>query len=232
MKGENGSMPKRGTYSNQAHTGYALTRKIFDFADNERDCKCFHIALFLFIVDLNNKLNWISEFGLPTDRTMHCLSIGNRNTYIKLLEDLTKWGFIEQVEPPKNQYQARIIKICPINNEQALNKHKVRHCTSTVQGTELINKPIKLNKPIKREGFAPPTLIEFENYFTVNGYSKEVAHRAYNGYSVAEWKDSRGKQINNWKQKAHHVWFKPEHKKEVLNESVKKVTDLNKLSYE
>lgn len=60
--------------------------------------------------------------------------------------------------------------------------------------------------------FVPPSLSEFENYFIENGYSAEVAKRAFTGYDVAEWKDSTGKPIKNWKQKCVHVWFKPENK--------------------
>ena len=34
----------------------------------------------------------------------------------------------------------------------------------------------------------------------------------WNGYDVADWHDSQGKQIKNWKQKAYQVWFKDENK--------------------
>lgn len=50
------------------------------------------------------------------------------------------------------------------------------------------------------------------DYFILNGYTKESAKKFYNYYSIAEWKDSNGKQVKNWKQKAIHIWFKDENK--------------------
>ena len=57
-----------------------------------------------------------------------------------------------------------------------------------------------------------PTLDIVIEYFTTNGYSKEIATKAFNYYSVANWKDGNGKQVRNWKQKMQSVWFKEENK--------------------
>lgn len=126
----------------QAINGYILTRSIIDFAEGNRDCKYIHIALFIYICDLCNRLGWKKEFQLPTAQAMEVLSIGNRNTYSEALNDLVKWGFIEITQESLNQYQARYIKICQFKNEQPLNKQSTGIDTSS----ELIYKPIKLNK--------------------------------------------------------------------------------------
>lgn len=77
---------------------------------------------------------------------------------------------------------------------------------------EIKEKEIKeKNKRIKKE-FIPPTQIEVENYFIENGYTKESAKRAFTGYNVADWIDSHGNKVRNWKQKMNHVWFKEENK--------------------
>lgn len=57
-----------------------------------------------------------------------------------------------------------------------------------------------------------PTLIEFENYFIENGFTVGLAQRVYKGYAEADWHDSRGNKIKNWKQKCQQVWFKPDNK--------------------
>jgi hypothetical protein len=80
--------------------------------------------------------------------------------------------------------------------------------TDTVDDTVTENKKGKK----KSKSFSPPSLADFRKYFEDNGYSPELAERAFKGYEVAEWHDSDGKQINSWKQKCHHVWFKPENK--------------------
>ena len=64
----------------------------------------------------------------------------------------------------------------------------------------------------KKSVFIIPAFFEVENYFTENGYSKEAAQKAFNYYSAANWKDSKGKQVKNWKQKMIGVWFKEENK--------------------
>jgi hypothetical protein len=63
-----------------------------------------------------------------------------------------------------------------------------------------------------KKNFEPPNIDEVIKYFTDNGFPEELARRAYEGYAAANWYDSEGKKIRSWKQKAQHVWFKPEAK--------------------
>lgn len=76
--------------------------------------------------------------------------------------------------------------------------------TGTETGTETDNKGVLRGK------FIPPSSQEVIDYFKQNGYREEVAIKAYNGYDVNNWIDSRGKPIKNWKQKMIQVWFSPE----------------------
>lgn len=69
----------------------------------------------------------------------------------------------------------------------------------------------KIRKDKKRV-FTAPTLIEVENYFFENGYTKESGKKAFNYYDVANWIDGKGNKIKNWKQKMQGVWFKEENK--------------------
>lgn len=57
-----------------------------------------------------------------------------------------------------------------------------------------------------------PTLDDLILYFSQNGYSEIAAKKAFDYYSVADWKDSKGNKVKNWKQKMQGVWFKPENK--------------------
>jgi hypothetical protein len=57
-----------------------------------------------------------------------------------------------------------------------------------------------------------PSEAEVVLYFTENGYKKEIGIKAFNYYSIAEWKDSKGNKVRNWKQKMQAVWFKDENK--------------------
>lgn len=64
----------------------------------------------------------------------------------------------------------------------------------------------------KKEAFVAPSLHEVETFFTENNFKLEVARNAFHYYNEANWKDSRGKSIQNWKQKMRGVWFKDENK--------------------
>lgn len=65
--------------------------------------------------------------------------------------------------------------------------------------------------------FIAPSLEEVRAYFRENGYSEDIAERAFKGYAVTGWVDSKGKKILNWKQKMIQVWFIEEHK---INSSI------------
>jgi hypothetical protein len=72
---------------------------------------------------------------------------------------------------------------------------------------------------IKRQ-FIPPLLSEVKTYFEENGYKNEIAIRAFNYYSTANWRDSKGNPVKNWKQKMIAVWFKDENKIIVNNDDL------------
>jgi hypothetical protein len=92
----------------------------------------------------------------------------------------------------------------------------VEDLISPSQGAKDMDKEKDKDKDKEKEGvekkFNPPTIEDFKNYFEANGYSKDLAERAWKGYSEADWKDSKGNKVKNWKQKCQHVWFKPENK--------------------
>lgn len=73
-------------------------------------------------------------------------------------------------------------------------------------------KKSKVNKRDNKAIFIAPALSEVENYFTEKGYTIEVARKAFEYYSTADWRDSTGKPVKNWKQKMLSVWFKDENK--------------------
>jgi len=87
------------------------------------------------------------------------------------------------------------------------------------QSKDINNKVNKVNKVNNKEKkikkkptFSPPIQSDVEKYFSDNGYKIEAGSKAWNYYDVADWKDSRGNQVKNWKQKVRGVWFKDENK--------------------
>jgi hypothetical protein len=141
--------------------GYNLSRWWFNFAFDKKEAKVQHTAIFMWCIELNNRLGWKSEFGIPTQDTMEGLSIGNKATYINALRDLHDWGFIEIIKESKNQYQACVIKICSEKccNENAtpldsaLIQHSTQHSNGIGSGTGVSTVPIdkQVNKQTKKQ---------------------------------------------------------------------------------
>ena len=71
---------------------------------------------------------------------------------------------------------------------------------------------VKESKVKERKSFVPPTSDEWINYFKEKGYKTDVAQRSWDYYNIADWYDSKGNKVKNWKQKAISVWFKDENK--------------------
>lgn len=181
--------------------GYELSKLWFEWCHGTKErYTTNHAALYFYLIELCNSLNWKVAFGLPTEKTMDILSIKSHKTYYQTLQDLANWGFIDILEKAKNQHQST--RICLGKNFKSNAKATQKQRKSTAY----IDKPIKTNKNIV------PTIDEVILYFTENGYKKEAAETAFNYYNSNDWNDSRGKKVLSWKQKMIAVWFKEENK--------------------
>ena len=60
--------------------------------------------------------------------------------------------------------------------------------------------------------FTPPPLDEVIKFFTENGFSPDLANKAWNYYQEANppWTDAKGNKVRSWKQKMRGVWMKDE----------------------
>jgi hypothetical protein len=154
--------------------GYELTRNWFDFAFESQECKTQHTAIFLWIVELNNRLGWKESFGLPTHATMEGLGIGNKRTYIDALRKINEWGFITIVSESKNQFSSTIISICHRKSRgesaTALDTALLQHCPSIGDGIDTSIAPI--DKPINNETIKPLNIIESNQFDSVAKKSK------------------------------------------------------------
>jgi len=125
-------------------TGYELSRNWFDFSFEEDKTRPIHTALYLYICELSNRLGDKERFGLPSIVAMECLGIKSHNTYINTLTDLIDFGFIILYEKSKNQYTANVVGLSKNDKAQyeALDKANIKHCSSTIQSIDSIDKPI------------------------------------------------------------------------------------------
>lgn len=61
-------------------------------------------------------------------------------------------------------------------------------------------------KAIKRKPFCPPTLEEWLDFCREKNLNLDKMRNAYEGYVAADWHDTQGSPIRNWKQKILMVW--------------------------
>lgn len=64
----------------------------------------------------------------------------------------------------------------------------------------------------RRKPFKKPTIEEVRNFFKENGYDPNVGEQKWHYYNDADWYDSHGNPVLNWKQKMRSVWFRDEFK--------------------
>lgn len=61
-------------------------------------------------------------------------------------------------------------------------------------------------KEIKKKPFTPPTIEEWLDFCREKNLNLDKMRNAYDGYVAANWHDTKGNPIRNWKQKILMVW--------------------------
>jgi hypothetical protein len=206
------------------NNGYDLSRKWFDFAFEHSEVKCQHTALFMWIIELNNRLGWKEQFGIPTNATMEGLHIGNKRTYLDALSDLAKWNFIQIISESKNQYSSTIISICRSKKatalHTALDTALIQHSNGIDYSIEHSSAPIdkQRNQETKKPRnnslvFTPPNENDVYNLMGEYSVQKHMqwtdekinteAAKFFNYYEANGWKQGRNP-MKDWKASARN----------------------------
>ena len=90
--------------------GYTLNKFCWHTMSVQKEMRLTHVGLYMYIVELNNKLRWPGIFGLPTGHTLKTTKL-SKPTYFKLLNDLESYGMIKTIKKSKNQSQASVFTI-------------------------------------------------------------------------------------------------------------------------
>jgi hypothetical protein len=128
--------------------------------------------------------------------------------------------FIKFLDEEKEEINSKRLKLSEAGRKGGLSSVQARLKQGSSIKEEDKEEEEEIRKEVKPKAYKQPLLEEVILYFTENGFREDIAKRAYEYYNVANWKDSNGKQVRNWKQKMNSVWFKEEHKK--INEPIKK----------
>ena len=121
--------------------GYKLSRQWFDFAwENPSRVTSNHTALYMWFIELNNRLGWVKEFQITAKESMGGMSTKTYKVYKKCLDDLIEWGFILLVKKSINQYQCNVIALVKIS--KAPTKAQDKAPTSALDKALLKAQPI------------------------------------------------------------------------------------------
>lgn len=178
----------------------------------EYDFKPQHISLYIFLLNQNNRNNWVEWFKCPIDLGMTGSCIGSKKTYYACLDDLQTWGLLKY-EKGENMWKAPKISLVVLKSTST-------H-TSTIPQSEPLPEPLPtpIYKPItsnlqpktNTEAIAPnenrftkPTINEIsiylsEKYPTANKNAiNTFAEKFWNHYENNGWKVGKNK-MKKWK---------------------------------
>jgi hypothetical protein len=149
------------------------------------------------------------RLSAATELNMKPSTVRNRMEKLKNMQNLdikedTQYSIISIIN--WNTYQ-------PIEKKEDSKEDNQRTIKGQSKDTDKKEETVKKKRKDKKKIiFSPPLKSEVENYFLENGYKKETGAKAFNFYDSANWIDSKGNQVKNWKQKMIGVWFKEENK--------------------
>lgn len=97
--------------------GFEQLRAFYGWVMNNADkqVRPSHVSIYVFLLNQNNRVNWVEWFKCPFDLAMQGAVIGSRSTYYKCLDDLDKWGLIKY-QRGVNQVKAPLISLVRLSN--------------------------------------------------------------------------------------------------------------------
>lgn len=174
---------------------FKISKAWFELSFEDHRITPTHTTLIFYCIDLNNRLAWVDNFGLPAIETSQALNI-SYNTFRKVLKELVEFGHIKIIKKSTNQYTANIISL-NLLYQNLLKQRKSKLKASLKQSD--ITKPIKHIKPIN----TIPTYLNFKTYAFSKKYNiDELSLKfKYDAWIENGWKDGFDKPIKNWKSK-------------------------------
>jgi hypothetical protein len=91
--------------------GFEQIKALYSIVFSQKyDFTPHHISLYVFLINQNNRNEWVEWFKCPYDLAMAGACIGNKKTYYKCLNDLQEWKLLKY-EKGVNEWKAPKIKL-------------------------------------------------------------------------------------------------------------------------
>jgi hypothetical protein len=120
------------------------------------------------------------------------------------IHELEKSGYLKRVkhQNDKGFWDVDYMLFeCPTDEESYLGK------SDAGKPPKQYKKEKEIEKLNKKKEFVPPIEADVIAYFSQHGQPEAQARKAFAHYNNFGWKDSRGTQVKNWKQKMFTNWF-------------------------
>lgn len=147
---------------------------------------------------------------------------------LQLKRDLKKWEQTKEGRSIAGKASAEARRLAKLSEQTLTNPTNVDFVQQTSTNPTVsvsVNDSVSVSDNVKDKRvvnkFTPPQQFEVVGYFIENGYTKELAEKAFKYYETGNWSDGKGNKVKNWKQKMQSVWFKEENK--VIKTQPKKV---------
>lgn len=183
----------------------------------ESGLKSTAALVYLALLQINNRCGWKTHFNATFNEVLNMAGIANDKTYYLALKQLVTQGYITYEKGP-NQFKAAVFSIKVLyqkTEEQGSSKEgaAIPATEEHIRSRGDIPKPLnKKQLNTKQKVFVRPEIKDVIHFFLENGYTEQSAIKAYQHYHLAEWTDTSGKPVLNWKQKMNSNWFKDENK--------------------
>jgi hypothetical protein len=125
------------------------------------------------------------------------------------IHELEKFNYLKRI---KRQNEKGFWEVdymlfeCPLEAESFLGKSNEGETHKQYKKEEQ-RKNIPPKSPRSKSEFVPPSEADVIAYFSQHGQPEAQARKAFAHYNNFDWKDSRGTQVKNWKQKMFTNWF-------------------------
>ncbi len=164
-----------------------------------------HISLYMALFQMWNISHFRNPISISRDDTMKLSKIGSRTTYLKCMNELTTFGYIEY-QPSHNPFKGSKVSLFNFwptgstNSEQALGHSLSKKETSNGQA---LGSSINSSKQIKKETektAPPPSFEEIFEFFKSQEIPKPEleAQKFFNYYRALDWKVAGRHPISDW----------------------------------
>lgn len=182
-----------------------------------------HVSLYIFLVNQNNRNNWVEWFKCPLDLAMMGACIGSKKTYYACLDDLQEWELIKYKQGENlwkaPQIRLEVLKSSSMETSTVPQSEQVPIQLPTLVGIQLDTpniKPTTSNlQPVTEDPFkvflSQLNQTWSRQFKPVEKYKLKFQAAINNGYTVEEIITAAGAA----KKDKHHIennfkWLTPE----------------------